>query len=325
MKIAYFSCSAEFGGVEKIVCESLNELGKTDEVMLIVPKGCAYKNKLEKGVKIYEYSSFDKRYNIFLYIEILGVLRDFGAEILHSHGAKATQIGFVLSKFLKAKFVATKHNSRKGKVFNHVQNVIAVSNEVASTINHPSKVLYFGIKPQSIKAQKSEIFTITAVGRLDIIKGFDLLIKSASKLDFDYVLQIVGDGKERQNLERLIKELGLGEKVRLLGFCDNIPQILANSHLQVISSHKEGLPLALIEGIFYSDMVLSTPAGQGIAEILNQNFICSHENLSEKIKEIYENQAEFIKKFQKTHAKIKQNLTFENYILNLKKYYKGQL
>lgn len=325
MKIAYFSCSSIFGGVEKIVCESLNELCKSDEIILIVPKGCAYKDKLEKEVKIYEYSSYDKRYNIFLYIEILGVLRDFGAEILHSHGAKATQISFVLSKFLKAKFIATKHNSRKGKVFNHVKNVIAVSKEVASTINHPSKVLYFGIKPQGIQAQKSEIFTITAVGRLDVIKGFDLLIKSVSKLDFDYILQIVGEGKERQNLEHLIKDLGLSKKVKLLGFCDDIPQILANSHLQVISSHKEGLPLALIEGIFYSDIVLSTPAGDGIAEILDQNFICSHENLSEKIKEIYENQEKFAKNFQKTHAKIKQNFIFENYILNLKKFYKGQL
>ena len=39
MKICYFSCSSIYGGVEKIVVDSLNEISKNHECALIVPNG----------------------------------------------------------------------------------------------------------------------------------------------------------------------------------------------------------------------------------------------------------------------------------------------
>ncbi|AII15234.1 glycosyltransferase, family 1 [Campylobacter iguaniorum] len=321
MKIAYFSCSTIYGGVEKIIIETLNELCKDNEILLIVPRGCQYKNQLDSKVTIYEYKSYDKRYNPFLYAEIYKVLKDFSAQILHSHAAKATQIGFVISKFMDFKFIATKHNNRKGKIFNRVKNVICVSKAVANTVNHETKTLYFGIKNQAIKRDLPDIFTITAVGRLDLIKGFDQLIKSVQILDFPFILQIIGDGKEKENLQNLINELSLNDKVKLLGFRSDIAQILANSHLQVISSLKEGFPISLIEGIFYSHVLISTPVG-GIVEILDSNFFIENNNFATKIEEIYQNYNDFKTKFAQTHSKFRQILTFENYILNLKNYYK---
>ncbi|ANE33875.1 glycosyltransferase, family 1 [Campylobacter hyointestinalis subsp. lawsonii CCUG 27631] len=314
MKIALFSHSTIFGGVEKIVVETANELSKTDEILLIIPRGCLYKDKVCSDVQIYEYKSYDKRYNLFLYFELFFVLKKFQAEILHSHGTKATQISFIISKFLPFKFIATKHNNRKGKIFNRVSNVIAVSKAVAKTIKKPCKVIYFGINP------KDAVFTITAVGRLDKIKGFDILIDEVSKLKFDFILQIVGDGKERENLQNQIKRLNLQSKVKLLGFRSDIRQILANSHLQVISSRNEGLPITLIEGIFYTPIVLSTPVG-GISEILDDEFLSTHTNLGSKIEQIYKNYDYFKALFTKKHESLKQILTFQNYILELRKYY----
>lgn len=250
MRITYFSCSAKFGGVEKIISETINELCKTDEILLIVPKNCEFKDKISKAVKIHEYRSFDKRYNIFLYLEIAKILRKFKPEILHTHAAKATQVGFVLSKFLKFHIVATKHNDRKGKIFNRTKNVIAVSKAVAKTINHKSEIIYFGIKAKNLTPKMPEIFTISAVGRLDAIKGFDALINAVSTLNFNFKLQIIGDGDEKENLQNLINSLNLQNRVFLLGFKENVAEILANSHLQVISSKKEGLGIVLIEGIF---------------------------------------------------------------------------
>ncbi|RAZ50512.1 glycosyltransferase [Campylobacter hyointestinalis] len=320
MKIALFSHSTIFGGVEKIVVETANELSKTDEILLIIPRGCLYKDKVCSNVQIYEYKSYDKRYNLFLYFELFFVLKKFQAEILHSHGTKATQISFIISKFLPFKFIATKHNNRKGKIFNRVSNVIAVSKAVAKTIKKPCKVIYFGINPKEITSNKNAVFTITAVGRLDKIKGFDILIDEVSKLKFDFILQIVGDGKERENLQNQIKRLNLQSKVKLLGFRSDIRQILANSHLQVISSRNEGLPITLIEGIFYTPIVLSTPVG-GISEILDDEFLSTHTNLGSKIEQIYTNYDYFKALFTKKHESLKQILTFQNYILELRKYY----
>lgn len=326
MKIAYLLCSIYYGGVEKIVIDSLNGLCEANETLLIVPYGCEFKDRLDKRVQIYEYKSYDKRYNAFLYLEILRVLKDFGAVLLHSHGVKATQMGFVLQKFANFRLVGTKHNARKGKIFNKIKNVIAISKTVATSIKNSSKVLYFGIKPVAIKRANlpKNPFIITAVGRLDFIKGFDELIKICANLKFDFCLKIVGSGSERQNLLNLATSLGIENKVEFVGFSDEIPQILASSHLQVISSRNEGLPLVLIEGLFYSPVVISTPVG-GIGEILHSDFLVMHQNMGEKICEIYENYEKIALEFEKKHSKIKENLKFESFISNLQNYYKEVL
>ena len=73
-------------------------------------------------------------------------------DIVHTHGAKATQITYLLNKISKSFIhIATKHNTSKGKIFNRVENVISVSGEVAKTITHKSEVIYFGIAMQNIE------------------------------------------------------------------------------------------------------------------------------------------------------------------------------
>ena len=397
MKIAYLCCSRFYGGVEKIVIDSLNELCKSEQAALIVPDRCEFLQRLDARVQIYEYKSRDKRYNPFLFVEIYRFLRSGGFEILHSHGAKAAQIGFVVEKFLSLKLVATKHNDRKAPVFDRVRNVIAASRKVATTINHAAKVIYFGIEPRQefanreiyarckdaegaanralerkkdacgdsddaagasqdmagaafasqdtpLDADASQNktgsvfvsqkganaaaenfkFSIVAVGRLDKIKGFDLLIRAVSELKFNFELKIYGQGGERQNLQNLIDSLNLRDHVRLCGFCDDVAAALSASHLHVISSRKEGFPVILIEGIFYSPVLISTRVG-GISEILSEEFLCEAANLSAKIDEIYRTYGKYARAFAQKHAGFKQTLTLQNYINSLKNYYEELL
>lgn len=406
MKIAYLCCSRFYGGVEKIVIDSLNELCKSEQTALIVPARCEFLQRLDARVQIYQYKSRDKRYNPFLFAEIYRFLRSGGFEILHSHGAKAAQIGFVVEKFLSLKLVATKHNDRKAPVFDRVRNVIAASRKVATTINHAAKVIYFGIEPREFAnheilayckdaedaaneapketkdacggsasgtfapqnmagvafasqdtpdgasvsqdrafdadasqnktssifvsqqgasaAAENFKFSIVAVGRLDKIKGFDLLIRAASELKFDFELKIYGQGGERQNLQNLIDLLKLQDRVRLCGFCDDVAAALAASHLHVISSRKEGFPVILIEGIFYSPVLISTRAG-GISEILSEEFLCEAADLGAKIDEIYRTYGKYARAFAQKHTGLKQTLTLQNYISSLKNYYEELL
>lgn len=321
MKICYFSCSSIYGGVEKIVVDSLNEISKYYECALIVPNGCRYKDKISSNVKIIEYKSYDKRYNPFLYLEVLNVIKNY--DIVHTHGAKATQITYLLNKISPFIHIATKHNTRKGKIFNKVKNVISVSSEVAKTITHPSKVLYFGIqKSENLEVKKNDIFTILAVGRLDPIKGFDNLIKEVSKLEFEFRLNIIGEGSQKERLEKLISDNKLEKKVFLLGFKNNIPEYLASSHLQVISSLTEGLPLTLLEGIMNSPVIISTPVG-GIVEVLDKDYLVKIENFSSKITEIYNNYQNICEDFKSKHEHFKEKFDFNDYSKNLIEYYKG--
>lgn len=319
MKICYLNCSNLFGGIENIILQTLNELCKDNDVCIILPKGAKFLDKFDKRVKIYEYKSYDKRYNIFLYLELARIITKY--DILHTHGAKSSQIGYILSKFMNFKFIATKHNGRKGNIFNKIKNVISVSKSVANTIKNKSTVLYFGIKSKNIIQNLPEIFTITAIGRLDYIKGFDILIKEAANLEFDFRLNIYGAGKEQETLQNMIKNLHLENKVYILGFCENVEEVLLNSHIQIISSRNEGLPLTLMEGIFYSNLLISTNVG-GINEILDSQFLFKQENLSEFLNHIYKNYDNYKKDFIQKESKFKDILSFDNYILHLKKIYK---
>jgi glycosyltransferase involved in cell wall biosynthesis/ABC-type polysaccharide/polyol phosphate export permease len=56
---------------------------------------------------------------------------------------------------------------------------------------------------------------VLACGRLVPYKGFDVLVRAAANRDFE--VWIIGEGRERPQLERLIAELGLEDRVRLLG------------------------------------------------------------------------------------------------------------
>lgn len=61
---------------------------------------------------------------------------------------------------------------------------------------------------------------IFAVGRLVSYKGFEYLIRAASRLEDDYVVLIAGKGERRAHLEAVIEEEGVEDRVRLLGFVE---------------------------------------------------------------------------------------------------------
>jgi glycosyltransferase involved in cell wall biosynthesis len=78
---------------------------------------------------------------------------------------------------------------------------------------------------------------------------------------------IVGEGEERANLEKQIKDLKLEDKIFLTGFIDNCSEYLKAFNIFTMSSIKEGLPYTLLEAGSASLPVVSTPVG-GIPEII---------------------------------------------------------
>lgn len=325
MNICYFSCSIKMGGVENVLISLANKLNSAENILVIVPFGCEFKDKFLKSVSIYEYKSYDKRYNLFLYYEIYKVLKAYKIELLHSHGAKASQISYLLSKISKDFIhLATKHNSRKGKIFNKIKYVTAVSKDVANTIDNKNvKIIYNGITPEKdiLEKSKNDTFAILAVGRLDKIKGFDKLILEASKLKHNFILNIIGDGEERKNLEGLIEKLNLKDKVKLLGFKKNIPEYMVNSDLVVMSSLSEGFSLVLVESLFYSKVFISTKVS-GCNEILSSKLLINEFEIASKIEDIILNYEEYEAEFSMIKDKYQDKFLLSNITSEYINYYK---
>lgn len=91
---------------------------------------------------------------------------------------------------------------------------------------------------------------LASAGRLSRDKGFDILIKSfaiVSNSFPEFKLNIYGDGPEKEDLQQLIKELKIENKVKLCGHVNNVAREVREACVFVLSSRSEGIPNVLLE------------------------------------------------------------------------------
>lgn len=110
---------------------------------------------------------------------------------------------------------------------------------------------------------------ILSVGRLETVKNFKLLIESYIKLgNIDYALVILGEGSQRDDLEKLITINKLNDKVYLMGAVQNPYVYYKNASLFVSTSLHEGFGNVYIEAAYFSLPIVATKSGAA-QEILN--------------------------------------------------------
>ena len=117
-------------------------------------------------------------------------------------------------------------------------------------------------------------FSIVAIGRLTKQKNFKLLIQC-----FDQVLNlkknsklfIIGEGEQRNFLQKLIEKKKLSQKIFLLGFQKNVFNYLKNANLFILSSLWEDPGWVLMEAAMCNTLILSSNCRNGPKEFLEDN------------------------------------------------------
>ena len=74
----------------------------------------------------------------------------------------------------------------------------------------------------------------------------------------DTTLLIAGNGPERENLEKLVKELGLNDHVRFLGYTTRLQEYLQICDVEICCSYREGLPLNVMEAMLCGKPVVAS-------------------------------------------------------------------
>jgi len=112
---------------------------------------------------------------------------------------------------------------------------------------------------------------ILGVGRLVAQKDFSTLIHAFAKVRKirPARLMILGNGREEEKLQALVKDLGIEKDVAWVGFVDNPFAYMKRATVFALSSAWEGLPTVLIEALAVGIPVVSTDCPSGPAEILN--------------------------------------------------------
>lgn len=111
--------------------------------------------------------------------------------------------------------------------------------------------------PKNKKTNKSKI--ILAVGRLDFVKGFDLLIKAWGEIysnHLDWKLQIVGSGEEKNNLFKIIKQNDI-KNIELIPETKKIERFYSNASIYIMSSREEGWGMVILEAMAFGLPIIS--------------------------------------------------------------------
>ena len=278
-------------GLDVEVC-SIGTLGEPEKA---IEKVCR-----EKGIKVYPLR-MKAGMNLRGGLTVLRYARGNGFQLLHSHGYKGNILLGLIPRFIrKLPIITTVHGYTNSGVidkmwfYEHldrfivrfVEYVVLVSSKmleipVYSKMNKSKvSVINNGID-QCKEASKEDVKAIEipqhecvlgTIGRLSPEKNHALLIKMMKLLKHqgvDAFLLIVGEGGLRQQLETLIKECDVEDRVRITGYVDNASYLINRFDMYLISSTTEGLPITLLESMRASKPVISTSVGE-VTNILKE-------------------------------------------------------
>ena len=257
MKIVHLVLSNSFAGIEQHVDELLaNNL--LEKPILICNNSIA--EDFDKNITIYKIKNIS-RHSIFGKNKLRKLLKNINPDIVHTHGSKTTSIISSINNN-NYKHIATVHGIKKNKsIYERADFVIGVSQRAIEDIKSPSKIISNWWHPKLKKFKTNTKKYALAIGRLERVKGFDLLIESWANIQTNLV--IVGSGKEKRNLVNLINEKKLSNKITIIDSV-NRNELLTfynEAALLIISSRDEGGPRVALEALYLEIPVLSTDVG----------------------------------------------------------------
>jgi glycosyltransferase involved in cell wall biosynthesis len=245
------------------------------------------------------YDSFTARFKTLLHfaegIRAVQLLKPVNVDHIHAHFAdRAAVIALVASKILKIPYSLTAH-ANDIYVSPVLLNEKIENTKFATTCTAYNKtylerktgyeieLVYHGLDLSTIESKsspidKGKIPLILSVGQLKEKKGFPYLIKACrllKKRQFNFICEIIGEGPNRIDLECMIAELNMQDRVILRGALPNnevmaryrkasifvLPCILAGN------DDRDGIPNVLLEAMAHHVPVISTRFS-GIPEVV---------------------------------------------------------
>lgn len=210
------------------------------------------------------------------------LLRSLRADVVHTHLVHADVYGAVAGRLRGAKVVSTKHNDdpfRAGP-FRHVERGLGRLSSRIVTITDalrrftveqvgipPDKVetIHYGLdglppawgeNPPDAVPRTARVLLSTA--RLTAQKGIDQAVRAMPAMPDDTVLVVLGEGPERAHLHALAAELGVGDRVFLLGRVPDVAAWLRRATVYVQPSRWEGFGLGALEAMHASLPIVAT-------------------------------------------------------------------
>lgn len=110
-------------------------------------------------------------------------------------------------------------------------------------------------------AARSRLPVVICVARFEPVKNHALLFEVVELLrerGHDFVLRLVGSGQLEETLRTRARAAGMADRVEFLGYREDMPELLADADIAVLTSFKEGMPRAVLEAMAMGLPVIGT-------------------------------------------------------------------
>ena len=244
----------------------------------------------KKKIRVINYiKNCDSKYIVSTRYDFSALLSKYGndnsvkiAQEHHYHNNNKRYINILKNKYYNIDylFALTKTLEDDYKKF-------LIKNKHTKVVLVPNMLYY--IPSKQSKLDKKNIITIS---RLDYGKRNDDIIRAFSKIkEKDWKLYIIGDGKEFNNLNKLINDLNMNDRIILTGYKnkEEIEEYMLNSSLFLMASETEGLPMVLLEAMSYGIPCIAYEIASGVNDIIDNNkngYIIKNRNEEEYIEKI---------------------------------------
>lgn len=355
MKIVHIINFMGSGGVETFLRNLIFEQSKDNEIILITlidQNTYNFEDFLPIKDKItFIDFSYKKIYDLRMVFKLRKTIKKIKPDIVHTHLFPGQFIVPISIFAIKTKLFTTEHGISlrriKYPLFHYLEKISFSLYDkivcVSETINEKLKEEYPKLSNKIItinngididkvfntpKVSKKELsnkfkeddIILCMVGRLEVGKDFETLIKSLKFLPENYKLLIVGQGYKRLDLEKMLENLNLENRVCFFGFKKDIYYIYKTVDIFVLSTEREGLPMVLLEAMSANKPCIGSNV-DGIKTLLDIDMLFEYQNekeLANKVLEINNN----YKLYSSKSFDIVKNYSFVNMFKSYEKLYK---
>ncbi|TMU84337.1 glycosyltransferase family 4 protein [Bacillus sp. BHET2] len=351
MKIIQFITRMDdVGGAQVHVLDlslSLKEAGH-EVIVLSMGSGPVTDELQEHGVRCVELSHLQLKIHPVqdgrALNELCRWLRKLKPDIMATHSSKAGMLGRIAGKICNVPTLFTAHGwafsegvpERKGTVYRMLERVAGkISMGVITVSRYDYQLaLKHKVMPESkmrtIHNSVPDIPMpltskpwgstpkIIMVARFAFPKDHLQLLRALENIkDLPWELNLVGDGPLLTTLKDRVERSPIADRVHFLGKSRNIPELLAGSHIFVLTSKHEGLPISIIEGMRSGLPIVASDVG-GINELVedgHNGFLIPSDDsdrLSQRLKKLIQERQLMEKMGQMSRKQYEEHFTFEH-------------
>lgn len=221
------------------------------------------------------------RFDPTVILKLSNLIKQKQIDIIHTHGYKSDILGLIAARIDGIKAIATPHGFENSKdlklqfyirlgcfALKYFDKVVPLSEELQSDIIrlkvNEGKIRFIqnGLDLEEIESERGKISTPIYSGRhekkivyvgqmasrknvLDLIKTFDLLYKEHKNIR----LILIGDGPEKDLLEKEARSMASSSKIDFLGYRNDRLRLVGECNLFSMTSSLEGIPRSMMEAM----------------------------------------------------------------------------